>query len=142
MERELGKEYRGIERERFLKDNCDQVVEKGYMKPFESGELQKFKDDLAEVSIELNDIEEEKKDAMFIFKEKAKPLNEERAELLKNIKQKSVFVSENCFKFIDRDEKMVGFYNSEGLLIESRPANADELQLSIFAGISKTGTNN
>jgi hypothetical protein len=142
MERELGQEYRGVERERFLKDNCDQVVEKGYMKPFESGELQKFKDDLAEVSIALNDIDEEKKEVMSVFKEKSKPLNEEMKELLMNIKQKAVFVSENCFKFIDRDEKMVGFYNSEGLMIESRPANADELQLSIFTGVSKTGTNN
>jgi len=34
MERELGKDYQGESRIRFLKDNCDKIEEKGYMKRF------------------------------------------------------------------------------------------------------------
>ena len=34
MERELGQEYKNpIQRESFLKDNCDACEQKGYMKP-------------------------------------------------------------------------------------------------------------
>ena len=35
MEKTMGKEYgNAAQREQFLKDNCDTVEEKGYMKPF------------------------------------------------------------------------------------------------------------
>lgn len=35
MEKTIGKEYKNArDREAFLKDNCDKVEEKGYMKPY------------------------------------------------------------------------------------------------------------
>lgn len=40
MQKELGKDYNARDREAFLKDNCDKVEEKGYMKPFTPEELQ------------------------------------------------------------------------------------------------------
>lgn len=58
MEKQLGHEYpEGKQRESFLKDNCDAVENKGYMKPYTTDQLVEMKENLAEASISLNDIE-------------------------------------------------------------------------------------
>lgn len=142
MEKQLGHEYpEGKQRESFLKDNCDAVENKGYMKPYTTDQLVEMKENLAEASISLNDIEVEKKAAIEVFKLQAKPLQTLKQELLQNIKHKAEFVDEVCFKFIDTTAKEVGYYNSEGNLIESRPAFGNELQATIFQ-VSRTGTSN
>lgn len=142
MQRELGKDIKqGLERIDFLDSNCDAVEEKGYMKPFTPEQLNEMKDTLASITIEINDIEEEKKEAMQAFNERLKPLREELKKLLVRIKNKAEFVTEKCYKFIDQEERMVGFYNEDGTLIDSRPAYANELQGTIFQ-MKRTGTNN
>lgn len=133
MDKQLGVEYpAGQSRESFLKDNCDSVENKGYMKPFTTEKLAEMKENLAETSIQINDIELEKKAALAEFKHRTDPLVEVKKELLSGIKMKAEFVNELCYKFIDTDNKEVGFYNAEGNLIESRPAFADEMQSTIF----------
>lgn len=139
----LGKEYpEGLARKNFLKDNCDCVVEKSYMKQFAPDELQGMKEQLSETSIEINDIEIEKKEVATQFKNRLKPLTKRKSELLDNIKKKAKYVKEECFKFVDQEARTVEFYNADGDLIESRPANPDELQATIFSINRKTGTNN
>jgi hypothetical protein len=138
MQKEIGKEYRDqSQRESFLRDNCDKVEERGYMKPFTADELQENKDKLAAVSVRIDEIEEERKDAAKRFKDELKPLTVERRRVLGNIKNKAQFVRENCFKFVDHDTNEVGYYNSDGDLIESRKATADERQQSVFSVIRK-----
>ncbi|WP_418943388.1 hypothetical protein, partial [Phocaeicola plebeius] len=96
---------------------------------------------LAEVSITINDVELEKKEAMESFKERLKPLNEEKQELLDHIKRGSEFVAnEECAKFLYHKEKMAGFYNKLGELVYSRPIMPQEMQKTIFSINSKTGT--
>lgn len=141
MEKQLGQEYPEEERIKFLKDNCDYIEEMGYMKPFTSDMMKEKKENLSEVDIDINDLEEKKKSLVQDIKNSLKPMKESRRTLLKDIKQKAEFVTEQCYKFIDQEERMVGFYNSEGNLIESRPCNAKELQGTIFQ-IGRTGTNN
>jgi hypothetical protein len=139
MNRTLGQDYTdGPYRIQFLKDNCDKVEELGYMKQFTPEEIQQQKDELSEVAIKINDIESERKEAMSEFKTALKPLETQKASLLKNIKTKAEFVREECFKFTDFDDRMVGFYNSDGLLVESRPMRPDEAQRTINL---KSGTN-
>ena len=148
MEKTLGKEYTSAsKRKAYLCDNCDSVVEKRYMKPFAPGKMQEMKERLAEASIEIGELEEAKKASAAAFNTELKPLLDERSELLGNIKHKAENVKEECFKFVDQEEKMVGFYNCDGDLIESRPANPDELQMTIqqsFRNLpaDKTGTDN
>lgn len=151
MEKTLGKEYTNrIERVAFLKDNCDACENKGYMKAYTPEELQGHKENLANVSIEIDEIEEELKDIKAEYKERLKPLIEQRKTMVANIKQKSEYVNEVCYKFVDADEKMSGYYNADGDLIECRPATADELQPTLFSrpalttnvgDSAKTGTN-
>lgn len=142
MEKTIGKEYKNArDREAFLKDNCDKVEEKGYMKPYTPEELQGHKENLANVSIEIAEVEAEKKAQDAYFKGQLKPLIEQRAQMVSNIKSKSEYVKEICYKFVDQEAKETGFYNADGDLIESRPATADELQPTIFSMARKTGTN-
>jgi hypothetical protein len=142
MDKILGQDYQGSrERVSFLKDNCDAVEERGYMKPFTPDTVTAMKNELAEVSIQINDIQAEKKEAMKDFKLRTDPLTDEKKILLGNIKQKAEFVKEQCYKFIDRTDKMTGFYNADGLLVECRPSTPDELQATIFQDLRKTGTN-
>jgi hypothetical protein len=143
MKQEIGKEYpSGVSRLNFIKDNADQVIEKGYMKRFSDEEIVEQKTLLSEIDIELNDIDEEKKEFNDKLKLRKKPLEINRKTTLKNIKQKSQFVKEPCYKFVDTSARMVCFYNSEGDLVESRPAWADELnQRNLFQEIRETGTN-
>ena len=141
MDATLGKEYKTTqERERFLRSNCDNVVPRGYIKRFTPEEVEKFKDELADVSIKINDIEEEKKVVMADFKRTLEEPCQQRKELLTNIRQKATFVTEDCYLFVDKESRLALFYNVEGDLIDSRPATADELQLQLFAGAVKTGT--
>ena len=142
MKKTLGKELpEGIQRTNFLKDNCDAVEEKGYMKPYTSEELQGHKENLANVSIEIAEIEAEKKAQDAYYKGQLKPLMEQRTRMVSNIKSKSEYVKEICYKFVDQEAKETGFYNEDGDLIESRPTTADELQPTIFSMARNTGTN-
>lgn len=133
MEKQLGKELDPKERVKFLKDNCDDVQELDYMRQFTSEELLEMKENLSTVAILVNDLEEEKKDLTSEINSKIKAQNVTKKKLLKGLKQKSELVTENCFKFIDDQNRTVGYYNSEGDLVMQRPAMGNELQKSIFS---------
>ena len=132
------------ERINFLIDNADAVVEMDYHKSFTEDELNKKRIDLVDKSIR-EDILEEK---IAKFKEEInielKPLKEETKSLRKELREKGQTVHEKVYQILDEDERMVGFYNSEGILISSRPATKDELQKTIYADLrnNKEGTNN
>ena len=75
------------------------------------------------------------------FKERLKPLNEEKQELLDHIKRGSEFVeNEECAKILYHEEKMAGFYNKLGELVYSRPIMPQEMQKTVFSINRKTGT--
>jgi hypothetical protein len=142
MEKTLGKEYTNSqERKAFLRDNCDCVVEKGYMKPFAPEKIVELKENLSEVSIEIAEIDEAKDAAVAEFKAQLKPRLQNKAAILRGIKERAEYVKEDCYKFVDQEDRTTGFYNSEGDLIESRPANPDELQGRLFPMNRMTGTN-
>lgn len=139
MDKQLGKEYPPENRIQFLKDNADKVEKKTYMRRFSPDELRQKKDQLAETSITLSEIEDEKKLLLQDIKQREEPLKSEKKVLLSNIKHKAEEVKEECYKFIENDE--VGYYNAEGDLIEQRPAYPDERQGTIFQ-MKRTGTEN
>ena len=142
MERELGQDIKNpIQCEAFLKDNCDACEKISYKKPYNPEELQRLKEELAKVSIEIAEIEAKKKQVEADFKGRLKPFKESRAIMVSNIKSKAEYVNEVCYRFTDQETKETGYYNKEGILVECRPATADELQPNIFSMVRKTGTN-
>ncbi len=58
--------------------------------------------------------------------------------MVSNIRAKAEYVTEKCFRFTDQETKTTGFYNPDGILIESRPATADELEPTIYS-VLRTG---
>ena len=142
MERINFKGKSPTERARLLKDNCDKVEELGYVKPFTEDELTARKENLAELSIAIDELEEEKKAQVADFNLSIKSKKKDRSTLIRDIRDKSHFVRENCYKFIDSETRTVEYYNDEGVLVYNRAALANELQLTVFQTIGKTGTDN
>ena len=141
VKKELGKDYSLEEREQFLSNTCDGTEDVSYSRVFTPEELAKQRELLTDASIKLADIDEEKKKSMDEFKEKAKPYIEQRTNAINNLRTKSETVTEKCYKYFDEETNMVGFYNKEGNLVNSRPAFPNEMQKTIFQSLRKEGTN-
>lgn len=133
MEKSLGKDIQDVNRRKiFISDNADEVVKKTYMKQYTVPELQGKKEDLTSIEIEISELEAEKKAMLAEIKGKLKPLYEQKAKLVGNIKAKAELVTEECYRITDQDAGETGFYNSLGDLIEMRQATADEMQGQLF----------
>lgn len=139
MDKQLGGHLLPSERKQFLVDNCEKIENVGYMKNFTEEELLLMKNRLSDVSININDISLEKAEVNQTFKDQLKPFEKEKSSLLTNLKQKAVFVDEECYKFVDEETEMVAFYNVVGDLVSSRPMLPTEKQKTIFR-LDKTGT--
>jgi hypothetical protein len=141
MDKVLGQECKS-KRERidFLDSNCDAVENLGYVKALPSEQLEELKDRLVENNIQLRDVRADKKASNKEFNDQIKQLEESNDETTKMLKEKSEYVTEPCYKFVDDEAKEVGYYNNEGVLVFSRPARPEEMQKSVFQSIRKTGT--
>ena len=141
MLRVLGQDISDLNaRKEFLDSNADAVVEKDYHKPFDSEELAVKKTEFAEKHIRIAELEEKIKKYKDEINIELKPLREEVGELREDLKAKGRMVHEKVYQILDEDEKMVGFYNKEGNLVNSRPAFQKELQRTIQMELRKTGT--
>lgn len=142
MEKLLFQDYSPEERLEMLQNNCDKVLEDyGYEKPLSKDQLKAIKDKLSSASVSLHDVQEEKKEADKEFNEQIKNFKGTIAESVKQLKTRTTYTCEQCFELIDYDEKKVGIYNREGILIEERPAKLNELREPRNMFAQKTGTN-
>lgn len=140
IKKEIGKEYSLEEREQFLRNTCDGTEEVSYSRAFTPEELAEQRELLTDASISLAEIEQAKKDAINGFKQRAKPYIDQKNDAIKKLRDKAETVIEDCFKYFDDETNMVGFYNIEGNLVNSRPAFPSEMQKTVFSEIRKTGT--
>lgn len=147
MDKKLFQEYSEEQRLQMLKDNCNKMLEDyGYDKPLSKDQLKAVKDRLSSASVELHDVQEEKKEADSGFNDRIKSLKGTIAEQVKQLKDRTSYTCEQCFEFLFREEKKVGVYNKDGILIEERAATLKELRepedMFRQAPIArKTGTN-
>lgn len=131
------------DRSQYLRDNCDAVEEITYSKSFSTEELAEQRESLTDLSIKIADIEAELDEAKKQYKEMLKPLYKDKAVAIENLKKKAQVVTEECCKFFDEETKMIGYYNNEGKLVNSRPAFPNEMQGNLFRiNVPKTGTDN
>ena len=129
------------ERELFIKDNADEVENKGYSKPLAGSEIDRLKEQLTDACIKKQDLEEEKKTVVKGYQDEINGQKVIIKDCSEKLKSKSEYVMEPCYKLIDEDEKMVGYYNKEGMLVYERPARLEELQPKLFKmNAGKTGT--
>jgi hypothetical protein len=145
MDKQIFSEYSEEQRLQLLKDNCEKLLEDyGYDKPLSKDQLKAVKDKLSSASVELHDVQEEKKQADSEFNERIKNLKGTIAEQVKQLKTRTTYTCELCFEFLFREEAKVGIFNKDGILIEERPATLKEMREpeNMFRQQMKTGTNN
>ena len=127
-------------RPQILEDSCDAVEEIWYNHPFTEDELNEIKTKLADTSIDIAELEQEKADWMESYKSRLKPLNTAKAKYLDQIKRKSEDIKDKCYKFLDHENKEAYYYNGAGELVYFRRMQPQEMQKSIFNINRKTGT--
>lgn len=141
MDKVLGQEIAGkLERKQYLQDNCDAVEDLGYVKPIPSDELDELKDRLVENNIQLLDVRADKKEANRELDDQIKQLEKSNGKVTKMLKERSVFVTEPCYKLVDHETREAGYYNSEGVLVYSRPIRPEESQKTFNQVFRTTGT--
>ena len=133
MDEYLFQEYPEGKRKEYLRDNCNDVEDMGYMRQFTQDELDEMKDSLSDISINHNDLEEEKKEMVKDISERIKHLVKRRQSILSSLKNRSEYVKEPCYKFHNEETKEVGYYNATGKLIFRRPMKPEEMQRSILS---------
>ena len=139
MDQHLFQEYPEGKRAAYLRDNCNDIENIGYMRKFSPDELSEMKDSLSDLSIDQNDLEEEKKLLMKGINDRIKAITDRKRLILTNLKNKAEYVKEQCYKFVDEDNRETGYYNGRGELVQSRPVKPEEMQRSILS-VHRTGT--
>lgn len=142
MEKFIGQDIENLqEREQFIKDNAEGIETMGYSKPLKSSVIDKLKEQLANTTIEKEEVEADKKAANQQYNADLKNLRTTIGDIAEKLKSKSEYVNEGCYKLVDEEEKMVGYYNKEGMLVYERQARLEELQPKLFKmNAGKTGT--
>lgn len=144
MDLHLFQDLGPAERMEMLDAQADEVVEENYLRPYENAELQKARQEYVNLSLQMTEIKAEEDDIKQQFKERKAPVQKEMDRVLGNIKQGGEYVKGKLYKIIDRDERVTGFYDEEGKLINQRKSLPNELQGTLFTTIrmnAKTGTN-
>lgn len=127
------------QREEILRNSCDQILERSYTRKFDQEEINERRSELANVIIQIADLEQELAEVRADYKGKIKPLQERVSKLRDELKVGGDWIKGDCFKFVDEDEGKVGIYSPEGYLLEQRPMTQDERQRNVFRAI-RTGT--
>ena len=127
------------QREEILRNSCDQILERSYTRKFDQEEINERRSELANVIIQIADLEQELAEVRADYKGKIKPLRERVSKLRDELKVGGDWIKGDCFKFVDEDEGKVGIYSPEGYLLEQRPMTQDERQRNVFRAI-RTGT--
>lgn len=127
------------QREEILRNSCDQILERSYTRKFDQEEINERRSELANVIIQIADLEQELSEVRADYKGKIKPLQERVSKLRDELKVGGDWIKGDCFKFVDEDEGKVGIYSPEGYLLEQRPMTQDERQRNVFRAL-RTGT--
>jgi signal recognition particle GTPase len=140
MEKELLKTTPLPMRAEILRNSCYKVLENEfYTRKLEEEEVAEAKTELFERDVELESIEEELKELKASYSKKMKDLYARRSELIKTIQFESVSQRGTVFLMDDQQSGIMGIYDVNGFLINSRPMKPDERQGSLLT-IMRTGT--
>lgn len=144
MDLHLFQDLGPAERMEMLDAQADEVVEENYLRPYENAELQKARQEYVNLSLQMTEIKAEEDEIKQQFKERKAPVQKEMDKVLGNIKQGGEYVKGKLYKIVDREERVTGFYDEDGKLINQRKSLPNELQGTLFTTIrmnAKTGTN-
>ena len=114
-----------------LEGLCYEVKEEAYTKQLTDADLAERKTDLAEVSIEISELEYEKKQINQELRAKIKTPKAQRAELLEAIKHRSEHRKGKLYLVDEPESSMMYYFDSEGICVHARPMKPSEKQTKI-----------
>ena len=133
------------EREQILRDSCDKIIERRYTRKFDMSETNERRAELADVSIQIAELEQELAETRASYKGRIKPLLERLCKIRDELKTGGEWVTGECYEFIDLEEKKAALYDPNGYKLEERELRPDERTHTVFQairGIEKSGTDN
>lgn len=139
LKKELFKDEAPLKRRQILEDNCVEPEKITYPSQFTEEEMGERKTELANIDLDIQSMDDEKKAFMQLHKDRMKPLNERKKSLLKDLKRGYEEVTDTCYKFIDDETNTIGYYNGNGDLVKEQPCGK-HCQKSMFEDMSSTGT--
>lgn len=145
MEQKIFQEYTDEQRLSMLKDNASCLLEDyGYEKPLTEQQVKDLKNKVVSCTNELRKEKANKKAEMRAYTDRIKALENSIDTSSEELEKRTTFACELCYEIIDYDEKRVGIYNKQGILVDERAATPKELGTTrnMFAEQRKTGTNN
>tara|TARA_R110000796_G_C14269485_1_gene401070 strand:+ start:57 stop:521 length:465 start_codon:yes stop_codon:yes gene_type:complete len=116
-----------------LEGLCYSMEEGDYTKRLNSDEISERKSRLADVSIQISKLEQEKKDLMDEMKGRVDPVKKDLKELIEVIKSKSVSKSGRLFLFDDAEKGMMYKFDETGVCVDQRPLTPEERQQKLRA---------
>lgn len=138
MESILFAKYDSQSKIELLEANCDMVERKSYHKQFNETEREMLQQRNVEIDLQLRVISDDEKVMKEDIKNRRKPLLDEKASLLQELKEDGKRVEGKLYKFVNRDEGMVGYYDGDGRLVEQRRIRPEDKQVTLHLG--STGT--
>lgn len=125
------------QRKQVLEDNCEKVESKTYIDRWTPTQVQQEKNNYIDLQSKIAKLTAELAQVQAEYKGEIKPLKESAGIILGNIQQGGELVTKDCYKFVDEDEKMVGYYDAKGHLIDSRPATPEEAGGNLFSAVKR-----
>lgn len=127
------------QRARAVKDNCDEVIPKySFMRKFTDEEMQEYKNELSDNSVEVDILQTELEEIKREYKEKIKPKAQRLKFLLKCLREKAVGITDEAYVLKSDTEYCI--YSSEGELLLARALKPAEKQKTIRMAL-REGTN-
>lgn len=118
-----------------LQQNADRVEVTTYQKPLTDESKAEKREVLTENSIQLFDLDEEKKEAVKIFKDQIDPLKKHNKKLLLEIRTGQESVNGTLFHMANHDEGMMEVYDNDGFLVETRRLKPEEKQGNLLRAV-------
>lgn len=111
------------------------IEEKDYAIFLTQEELAERKTKFATLAIQEAKLNDRKKEILEEIKTEMKPISSEKQSVLDEIKSGTIREKGICYKILDETNRMVGYYNKRGQMIEIRPMTMDDRQLTLKAAI-------
>lgn len=114
------------ERLSIMQSNAVKIDEGDYMKPLTAEEKQMRTTQLVDNCTKLGDLEEQKKNAMEVFKVQIDPLKKQNVTLLLEIRTNLTKVAGQIFYLPNYEDSTMELFNELGEFISSRALRPDE----------------
>ena len=123
------------ERAARLKETADQVVNHSFTRLYTEGQLAEIRANISELCVKISDYERELAAIKARYKSLISPLENDRETLVGDLRTGGVFVTEECYVFLNFNIGKAGLYNSDGILLKTQDITPEMSQATIFSAL-------